>query len=155
MSSDTKAYLKKPTNFVADVSVSTAWLVHQQKLLLLQKNTTAREGLLWGVPGGKIETNETPLQGLQRELLEETHINAQTLPLKHFLTCYVVKPNWQYVYHMHYCHLVDQPTIQLSDEHLTYTWVHIQKAHTLPLISAQQATLAYFIDHLQKQLNLT
>lgn len=99
MSSDTKAYLKKPTNFIADVSVSTAWLVHQQKLLLLQKNTTAREGLLWGVPGGKIETNETPLQGLQRELLEETHINAQTLPLKHFLTCYVVKPNWQYVYH--------------------------------------------------------
>lgn len=49
-----------------------------QILLTLQKRGTSTG--LWHLPGGKIEFLETPLQALQRELLEEAAFQIQKPP---------------------------------------------------------------------------
>ncbi|WP_299013547.1 (deoxy)nucleoside triphosphate pyrophosphohydrolase [uncultured Photobacterium sp.] len=48
------------------------------KYLLAQRFDHASQGGLWEFPGGKVETDETPEQALERELLEELAIVTET-----------------------------------------------------------------------------
>lgn len=59
------------------IVVSVAVLYQNDKVLLCQRKANARYGLKWEFPGGKIEPNETPFQGLERELFEELSIKAK------------------------------------------------------------------------------
>lgn len=43
----------------------------KENILLIRKNKTIYKGLLNGI-GGKIEPNETPIEGAKREIFEET-----------------------------------------------------------------------------------
>jgi 8-oxo-dGTP diphosphatase len=47
------------------------------RILLAQRPAHQHQGGKWEFPGGKVESGETPLQGLQRELHEELGINVQ------------------------------------------------------------------------------
>ncbi|OQX04073.1 MAG: hypothetical protein BWK73_37345 [Thiothrix lacustris] len=47
------------------------------KILLAQRPAHQHQGGKWEFPGGKVESGETPLQGLCRELHEELGINVQ------------------------------------------------------------------------------
>ncbi|MBO0614587.1 Nudix family hydrolase [Thiothrix fructosivorans] len=47
------------------------------RILLAQRPTHQHQGGKWEFPGGKVESGETPLQGLSRELHEELGINVQ------------------------------------------------------------------------------
>ncbi len=57
--------------------VSVAIIVHRNKVLLSQRVKTARYGLKWEFPGGKIEQGETPENALLRECREELGINVE------------------------------------------------------------------------------
>lgn len=50
----------------------------QQQILIAKRPDHKHLGGLWEFPGGKIETDETPLQALQRELKEEINIDIIT-----------------------------------------------------------------------------
>ncbi len=64
------------------------------EVLLVQRAATLGHGL-WSFPGGKLEAGETPLQAAQRELFEETHVQAD---LAHHVGDYSVElPNLIYV----------------------------------------------------------
>lgn len=54
--------------------VAVAILRRNGKILVCQRKRDARYGLKWEFPGGKLEPNETTVQCLQRELLEELSI---------------------------------------------------------------------------------
>lgn len=56
--------------------VTAALLVHNQKILIAQRNNTGRFANKWEFPGGKIDPGETPQEGLQRELEEELGLMA-------------------------------------------------------------------------------
>jgi 8-oxo-dGTP diphosphatase len=45
------------------------------KILIAQRKGGKHDGL-WEFPGGKIEENETPIEALKRELIEELDINV-------------------------------------------------------------------------------
>lgn len=47
------------------------------KILVCQRRKWDTFGLLWEFPGGKLEANESPANGLMRELREELGIKAQ------------------------------------------------------------------------------
>lgn len=73
----------------------------------------------WGVPGGKIEENETLLEGLERECHEEIGyfpISAKLIPIQKFV-------NKNFTYHTFFCSVQDEFVPTLNDEHVGYAWI--------------------------------
>lgn len=81
---------------------------------------------IWELPGGGLENGENPIDGLKREVKEETGLDITVdapLSVRHFqrvdgpfvyLTIFVCTPNTQ--------------TIKLSHEHDAYDWLDIANA---------------------------
>jgi 8-oxo-dGTP pyrophosphatase MutT (NUDIX family) len=73
----------------------------------------------WSIPGGKIEENETLLEGLERECLEEIGFfpeNAKLVPIQKFV-------NNTFTYHTFFCAVEEEFIPSLNDEHCGYAWV--------------------------------
>lgn len=47
----------------------------KDKVLLCKRNNLGSFPGMWSIPGGKMEENETPMDGAKREFLEETDVN--------------------------------------------------------------------------------
>jgi mutator protein MutT len=54
--------------------------IHEERVLLIRRGSAPLEGE-WSIPGGMLEIGETILEGVQRELLEETAIEVKVLDL--------------------------------------------------------------------------
>ncbi|MBM3192190.1 MAG: NUDIX domain-containing protein [Chlamydiae bacterium] len=74
------------------MEVAALYLRHQDKVLLLHRQDHKAEGNCWGVPGGKLKRGESPLQGVIREVKEETGYECSPDSLK-FIIC-AVKPGY-------------------------------------------------------------
>lgn len=75
----------------------------------------------WGIPGGKIEQEETLLEGLSRECVEEIGffpIDAKLIPIQKFV-------NNTFVYHTFFCAVDTEFVPELNDEHSGYAWIDI------------------------------
>ena len=55
-------------------------VIRDQRALLIQRGSAPLKGE-WSIPGGMLEIGETILEGVQRELLEETAIEVRVLDL--------------------------------------------------------------------------
>jgi 8-oxo-dGTP diphosphatase len=55
-------------------------VIHNERVLLIRRGSAPLEGE-WSIPGGMLEIGETILEGVQRELLEETAIEVKVLDL--------------------------------------------------------------------------
>ena len=77
------------------------------------------ESVNWGIPGGKIDKEETLLEGIIRECNEEMGffpINAKLVPIQKFT-------NNSFTYHTFFCQVETEFTPNLNDEHCGYAWV--------------------------------
>lgn len=91
----------------------------QNQVLLVEHVYHADEP--WGLPGGWLERNEPPAQGVQREILEETGMEVEIIaPLlvtqryfrrDHLDIAYLCKPR--------------SDITELSDELLAFEWVNL------------------------------
>jgi 8-oxo-dGTP diphosphatase len=73
----------------------------------------------WGVPGGKLEKDETLFEGLERECMEEIGYfpkDAKLIPIQKFV-------NNSFTYHTFFCAVDDEFIPVLNDEHIGYAWV--------------------------------
>lgn len=73
----------------------------------------------WGVPGGKIEKDETLLEGLERECIEEIGyfpIDAKLVPIQKFV-------NNNFIYHTFFCAINEEFVPKLNNEHVGYAWI--------------------------------
>jgi 8-oxo-dGTP pyrophosphatase MutT (NUDIX family) len=73
----------------------------------------------WSIPGGKLEQNETLLEGLRRECDEEISYwpkDAKIVPIQKFV-------NHTFTYHTFFCEVYDEFTPVLNEEHCGWAWV--------------------------------
>ena len=92
-------------------------------LFLLRTSSKHRNS--WGLVGGKVESGETIVQGLRREILEELGgeiKDAKIRPIEKFTS-----DNSQFCYHT-FLIVVDEEFIpELNNEHDGYCWVPLEK----------------------------
>ena len=73
----------------------------------------------WGIPGGKIENDETIIEGLERECIEELGMwpnNAKLIPIQKFV-------NKTFIYYTFFCEVEVEFIPILNNEHCGYAWV--------------------------------
>lgn len=98
------------------------------RYLFLLRNT--RQSGTWGLVGGKIESGESVVQALLREMAEEIGgvINdPKFIPIEKFTS-----DNNRFVYHTFVCPVDHEFVPELNSEHRGYCWVKI-KDHPKPL----------------------
>lgn len=140
--SETKVYDKMPEGFSSKVEVAAAYVIANGKLLLLQVGSHKLESGAWGVPAGKLEAHEKPVEGAKRELFEETGIDIDSESSFQSLgQLYISKLEMDFVYHLFGVNLNTQPPVILSMEHCSYKWVSRQETESLTLMNGGKEAL--------------
>lgn len=91
---------------------------HTNRFLYLLRTDTKNPGN-WGIPGGKIEEDETLLEGVIRECEEEIGFfpdHAKLIPIQKFV-------NHTFTYHTFFCEISEEFIPILNVEHCGYAWV--------------------------------
>jgi 8-oxo-dGTP pyrophosphatase MutT (NUDIX family) len=113
-------------------------------LYLLRTDT--KNPINWGIPGGKIESDETLLEGLARECEEEIGYfpkKAKLIPIQKFV-------NHSFTYHTFFCAVANEFIPILNDEHCGYAWVG-EGQYPKPLHPGLFSTVNF--DIVQEKLN--
>lgn len=129
----------KPDDFDERIGVSTCFLEHEGKLLVLKYAQNAIGKDLWAIPGGKLEKGESPKAALIRELQEETQISlADRDSIEMIQHVYVRHKIYDYTLYLYRITLEKRPEILIDPaEHTEFNWVDIENFSTLPLIEGQ------------------
>ena len=133
----------KPEDFNPSVEVAATYVTLSNTLLVLQLASYKDEAGFWGVPCGKLSSQESALIGAKRELYEETGIEADS-SFREIGKLYIKKPDVDYIYHTFSLVLDHEPSIQLSSEHTQYKWVPLDEAEELPLMKGAKEALQFF-----------
>lgn len=135
----------KPEGFSEKIQVGACYVEIDNKLLLLQLSSTKSESGKWGVPAGKLEKNESPLNGAIRELFEETGITIDlSSQIQSLGSLYIRKKELDYIYHMFKVKLDQMPKVHLSAEHQNYTWASLKELEELPLMEGAKEALRHY-----------
>ena len=91
-----------------------------QRYLYLMRNDP-KHPYHWGLPGGKVEHNETLQDTIVRECTEEMGTMPEYIklvPIEQY-----TGPRNHFVYHTFFCLVADEFVPVLNDEHLGYAWL--------------------------------
>jgi 8-oxo-dGTP pyrophosphatase MutT (NUDIX family) len=106
------------------------FLRYDGRFLLLYRHAHKPDGNTWGLPGGKVEKDESDTDAIIRELREETGYSAQPDELK-LLGCYdFTTPTVDALEYVTYEVDLDKPhKVQLEKHaHSEYKWLSIEQA---------------------------
>lgn len=101
-----------------------AFIVKDNKILLLKRSKNESNTGAWSIPGGKLETPENPFEGLKREVAEETSLKINILnPLRvHY---FQTEEGQTITLISFYCKYAGGE-ITLNEEHDEFKWVNIE-----------------------------
>jgi mutator protein MutT len=129
-------FLEPPEKFSQQVEVAGCFCEFQGRILLLLRNPEKPQGNTWCIPGGKLNSGETPLQAIVREVEEETGLHLPDESLTYCRTVYIRFPNSDIVLHLFRIQLLDVPRglCVSACEHSAYCWATLEEALEMPLI---------------------
>lgn len=143
--------------FELKTQISTVFLEHDNHVLLLRRCPQEEQSFTWGIPGGKAEKDEKPLQTLLREVKEETQITLAPNDVVYHGHRYARIPNWDYIVHIYHVQMKDKPAVELnSKEHTAYEWVSIYAFKLMTLLKGQDEVFdIVYKDRLWQRVNPT
>lgn len=105
------------------VSAVGVWFysLDTQRYLYLLRNDLRHPGT-WGLPGGKIDGNETLIQTIERECCEEMGFMPKYLklmPIEQFTS-----QDGRFLYHTFFCSVQSEFIPTLNDEHIGWAWIN-------------------------------
>jgi 8-oxo-dGTP diphosphatase len=140
-SADAKmVFLEPPENFKPELEVATCYVMNKGKALFLKRCTTSTWSHMWGLPGGKVEEDQTPLEAMLREVYEETKIDLLQQEICFLGKAYVRDPKKDFVYYMFKCEISaeNNEVLLAEDEHVEYRWLEPKEAlAALPLVPGE------------------
>jgi 8-oxo-dGTP diphosphatase len=99
-----------------------AAIICDGKLLILKRREDDWRGGEWDFPGGAMDEGETPIESLQREILEEAGLNAEIVkPLR--VWSMENEHGTQTVGVTFLASSNSNKDLKLSDEHSEYRWI--------------------------------
>jgi mutator protein MutT len=137
-------YLEPTPQFKPCVEVATIYLEYDGQILLLHRQNNKSEGNKWGIPGGKVEKNETPLQAVVREIKEETGIDLSKHSIETLKPVYIeYNDKNHFVYHAFRTQFQGDPSaIKINfDEHKGFTWVTPADALKMDLLKDEDVCI--------------
>lgn len=138
-------FTESPEGFNSTLKVAGCYCECENKILLLKRHPEKHQGNTWGVPGGKMEENETPRMTVVREIHEEIRINIDDEGLQFIGQLYCRLPHVDYIFYVFRKQFTCFPEINLElEEHTELKWVTIGEAYKLPLISGGIEALNYY-----------
>lgn len=104
---------------------------NDNKILLLKRTETAPwMPNKWALVGGKIDKGETPLQAIEREILEETG-----LEIKKFTKSFSIERHQDSIETVFACRYDGEPTdIKLDEENSNYGWYDVSEMEYLDTV---------------------
>jgi 8-oxo-dGTP pyrophosphatase MutT (NUDIX family) len=129
-----------------NTSAGVFFYCKQTKRYLYLLRTDSKNPGNWGIPGGKVEENETLLEGIARECEEEIGLfpqDAKLVPIQKFV-------NHSFTYHTFFCSVDNEFTPILNEEHCGYAWVG-DNQYPKPLHPGLFSTMNF--DVVQEKLN--
>jgi len=121
------------------------FLERDGKILLVLRLPNKSEGGKWGVPAGKMDPGETPLEAIIREIKEETAMTITPQEASFFETYYVRYPEYDFVYNVFHAQVPANQEARINpDEHQEYRWATPQVALKMPLVNHQDDCVKFF-----------
>ncbi len=101
----------------------------QEVLILRRSASDNRRPLQWDLPGGHLDDGEALDKGVLREVLEETGLNVPDAALVFSKTEYRVWDGGEgSLLFMFFVAYSQNDTVTLSEEHVEFEWVSLDKA---------------------------
>lgn len=98
-----------------------AYVIHDGKFLLLKRN---HEPKVWGPPGGRLEMDENPAEGILREVKEESGLNIRVMaPADIWYGSF----RGGILVSIDYLAETDSNEVRISDEHCAFQWATIDE----------------------------
>lgn len=129
-------FLEPPEDFSPQFEVSGCYCEYQGKVLFLLRNANKPQGSSWCIPGGRIDSGETPREALVREMQEETGIVLKEESVIYCRSVCVRFPSREFVLHLFRFPFEEAPpSLHLAlEENTDYRWVSYEEVVELPLI---------------------
>lgn len=135
----------KPENFTPKFEVVSCFVEYDGEILLLQRRDNKLQGDTWGVPAGKIDEGELPVQAMIREAVEETNLKLLPTQISYITKVYVSYPEYDFVYYMYHVVLTKKHDVVLNmGEHSDFAWVKPDDALNMDLIQDLDVAIKHF-----------
>lgn len=132
-------YLEKPYGFNDRAPVvACCYLHYEDKILLLHRQDRSAEGNRWGIPGGKLRDQEDVVEGIIREIFEETSLELNRDKVHYIGQFFIRVGAFDFQYCMFdYLEPISSPgSIRIDfKEHKGFTWVTPKDALQMSLIT--------------------
>lgn len=131
--------------FESTLEVAGCYCEYGDQFLLLKRAGHKLQGETWGVPGGKLDPGETPLEAAIREVREEVGFDIRGMDIEELPSMYIAMPHRNYTFHRFRTRFSDLPTLHLNlEEHTEARWLTVVEALNYPLIpGGREALLDY------------
>ena len=85
---------------------------------------------MWMLPGGRLESDDQPEDGLRREVMEETGLNVDIVAPIHTARWGIEDPQKYSVFYL--CHVVNGSKAAISSEHVESRWIGFDEIDSVP-----------------------